>query len=435
MRWFLALFLMGAPAFAGPLPQADAVFAEPDMDQVRLGWHLFYDPILSGNRTVACATCHHPRFATGDGLSLGLGDGGIGIGPARRADPDNPPEQLIPRNAPALFNLGASEFDTMFHDGRLEADPSQPGGIRTPLGQEMVAGFSGVLSAQSMFPVLSPDEMAGHYNENEISRAVRMGRLTGEGGAWDLLSARIEAIPAYRAGFDAVIGAGQPIGFTDISDAIAAFIGFEWRADDSPFDRFLRGGPALPEPAARGMALFYGSAGCDACHAGQFQTDHDFHALAVPQIGPGKAARFETHHRDEGRMRVTGDPADAYAFRTPSLRNVVRTAPYGHSGAYATLEGVIRHHLDPVAGWQGYDPSQAVLPDLSGSPAVPGLDAPDGRPPEPSPLLAGVTLSEAEIADIITFLHALTDGQSLTGRLGVPDSVPSGLPVPHTEAR
>ncbi len=152
MRWFLALFLMGAPAFAGPLPQADAVFAEPDMDQVRLGWHLFYDPILSGNRTVACATCHHPRFATGDGLSLGLGDGGIGIGPARRADPDNPPEQLIPRNAPALFNLGASEFDTMFHDGRLEADPSQPGGIRTPLGQEMVAGFSGVLSAQVDVP-------------------------------------------------------------------------------------------------------------------------------------------------------------------------------------------------------------------------------------------------------------------------------------------
>jgi cytochrome c peroxidase len=253
MRRFLALLLIGAPAFAGPLPQADAVFAEPDMDQVRLGWQLFYDPILSGNRTVACATCHHPRFATGDGLSLGLGDGGIGIGPARRADPDNPPEQLIPRNAPALFNLGASEFDTMFHDGRLEADPSQPGGIRTPLGQEMVAGFSGVLSAQSMFPVLSPDEMAGHYNENEISRAVRMGRLTGEGGAWDLLSARIEAIPAYRAGFDAVIGAGQPIGFTDISDAIAAFIAYEWRADDSPFDRFLRGGPALPEPAARGM--------------------------------------------------------------------------------------------------------------------------------------------------------------------------------------
>jgi cytochrome c peroxidase len=109
------------------------------------------------------------------------------------------------------------------------------------------------------------------------------------------------------------------------------------------------------------------------------------------------------------------------AFRTPSLRNVVRTAPYGHSGAYATLEGVIRHHLDPVAGWQGYDPSQAVLPDLSGSPAVPGLDAPGGRPPEPSPLLAGVTLSDAEIADLITFLHALTDGQSLdrpSGRAG-----------------
>ena len=56
-------------------------------------------------------------------------------------------------------------------------------------------------------------------------------------------------------------------------------------------------------------------------------------------------------------------------------------------------------------------------------------------PRSPRPWLAGLALSDAEIKDLITFLHALTDGQSLTGRLGVPDSVPSGLPVPHTEAR
>ncbi|MGB8624375.1 MAG: cytochrome-c peroxidase, partial [Paracoccaceae bacterium] len=127
---FTALPLM---ADAPVLPDADAVFAEPDMAKVKLGRLLFYDPILSGNRNVACATCHHPRFGTSDGLSLGLGDGGIGLGPDRKPDPRNMPEQRVPRNAPGLFNLGAAQFTRMFHDGRLEEDASRPSGLRTPL--------------------------------------------------------------------------------------------------------------------------------------------------------------------------------------------------------------------------------------------------------------------------------------------------------------
>ena len=106
-------------------------------------------------------------------MSLGLGDGGQGLGPDRKAVPENLPEQRIPRNAPALFNLGATEFTVFFHDGRLEEDPSRPTGIRTPLGSELEAGFASALSAQSMFPVLSPDEMAGHYAENDVAQAVR----------------------------------------------------------------------------------------------------------------------------------------------------------------------------------------------------------------------------------------------------------------------
>ena len=76
------------------------------MAEVRLGRDLFYDPILSGNRNISCATCHHPRFGTGDGLSLGLGEGAVGLGPDRHVTETNLPEQRIPRNAPALFNLG-----------------------------------------------------------------------------------------------------------------------------------------------------------------------------------------------------------------------------------------------------------------------------------------------------------------------------------------
>lgn len=423
----IAVFAGASALAAAELPAPDALFPAQDMAQVRLGQLLFYDPILSGSGEVSCATCHHPRFGTSDGLSLGLGDGATGLGPERMIDPDNLPEERVPRNAPALFNLGAAEFTRMFHDGRLEADPDRPGGIRTPLGEDMALGFASVLSAQSMFPVLAPDEMAGHYGESDVSRAVRMGLLSSEGGAWDIISARIESIPPYRAAFDAILGQDADIHFTDISDAIAAFIAHEWRADDSAFDRHLRGEAPLTGPALAGMELFYGEAGCSTCHAGQFQTDHAFHAIAMPQIGPGKKGRFETHYRDTGRLRVTGRAEDAYRFRTPSLRNVTLTAPYGHDGAYATLEGVVRHHLDPIAALRGYDPAQAVLPDLDGAEDLHALrDPAETNAIAAANELAPVTLSDAQVAELMAFLAALTDDVS---RLGVPPTVPSGLPV------
>ncbi|TVP70325.1 MAG: cytochrome-c peroxidase [Rhodobacteraceae bacterium] len=431
----LALVIAGSGALALDLPRAPtgADYAQHDAQQVRLGWQLFYDPILSGNREVACATCHHPAHGSSDGVSLGIGDGGIGLGPARRADPDNPPEQRIPRNSPALWNLGAQEFTRMFHDGRIEVDPARPGGLRTPLEGDMVEGFASLLSAQNMFPVLSPDEMAGHYSENEIAQAVRQGRITGPGGAWDLIAARVRAIPDYAEGLVALHGltGAEDITFPQISDAIAAFVAVEFRSDTSPFDAHLRGEGDLPEAALRGMALFYGRAGCAGCHSGPFQTDHSFHARGVPQIGPGKAARFERHRRDTGRMRVTGQAEDAFAFRTPSLRNVAHTAPYGHAGAHATLEAFLRDHLDPVAALPGYDRAQALLPDMAvedwailDDPAeLAAIKAAVQTPPIP--------LTEAEISDVLAFLDSLSDPAALAGRLGVPDAVPSGLAVPR----
>lgn len=403
------------------LPDPPSGFVEPDPALVEVGRLLFYDPVLSGGRGVSCASCHHPRHGTADGLSLGLGDGGVGLGPERRADPANLPERRIPRNAPALLNLGFPEFDTFFHDGRLEADAGSPGGIRTPLGADMVGGFASALSAQAMFPVLSADEMAGHGGESDVSRFVRQGLLAHEGGAWDAIAARVGESATYSRAL------GDPVRFTAVADALAAFIAAEWRADDSPFDRHLRGAAPLTGAAAEGMALFYGGAGCSGCHSGPFQTDHGFHAIAMPQVGPGKAALFEAHARDTGRMRVTGDPADAYRFRTPSLRGVAETAPYGHSGAYATLEAVVRHHLDPVGSLRAYDPSQMVLPDL----AVDDLRV--MRDPAEVDAIAAANeleprdLTDAEVAAILAFLGALTD--ETMGPMGVPDAVPSGLPV------
>jgi cytochrome c peroxidase len=178
------------------------------------------------------------------------------------------------------------------------------------------------------------------------------------------------------------------------------------------------------------MALFYGPAGCSDCHSGPFQTDHDFHVMGLVQFGPGKRGRFEEHVRDEGRYRVTGDPNDLFAFRTPSLRMVAETAPYGHTGAYPDLESFLEAHTAPRAAWRRYDPDLAQIPSIEGDDAFASF----ADPAMAEAVLAAVAvpdrpLGPEEIAQLMAFLVALSDEGALAGRLGVPKSVPSGLPV------
>ena len=93
----------------------------PPPAKVELGKFLFFDKEFGGNRNISCATCHHPMAATGDGLSLPVGEGGAGLGMTR--DTGTGEDQIherVPRNAPHIFNLGAREFTRMFHDGRVE---------------------------------------------------------------------------------------------------------------------------------------------------------------------------------------------------------------------------------------------------------------------------------------------------------------------------
>ncbi|HEY5651629.1 MAG TPA: cytochrome c peroxidase, partial [Acidimicrobiia bacterium] len=240
-----------------------------------------------------------------------------------------------------------------------------------------------------------------------------------------------EYVELFQAAFDDVDGPDD-IAFLHAANAIAAFEASAWRADDSPFDRFLRGDPqAMSRDARGGMRLFYGKARCSSCHTGIFQTDHAFHCLAMPQLGPGKGDGPDGHE-DFGRMRVTGDPGDRHRFRTPSLRNVALTAPYGHTGAYADLERVVRHHLDPSGALESYETAQATLPPR------PDLDALDfvvyNDPARRAEIAAGnempvVSLSEEEIRVLIEFLRALTDPGSIDRRGDVPMRVPSGDPV------
>jgi Cytochrome c peroxidase len=407
-----------------PAPVTDADYLPVTRAEAGLGQLLFFDPILSGNDNISCSTCHHPRLGTSDGLSLGMGEGGIGLGPDRVADPANVPEDRVPRNAPALYNLGAREFTHMFHDGRVER---VDGTLRVPIEDGFFEQVSGILATQAAFPVLSPDEMGGNVSENPLSKAIRMGRFSGEGGAWDMIAAKVAGIPEYQAKFEAVypdIAAGRPIHFADISNAIAGFMAFEYRSDDSVFDRYLRGEDVLSDAAMEGMALFYGEAGCAACHSGPFQTDHGFHAMGQPQFGPGKTLDFERGSHDEGRFRVTGRAEDLYAFRTPSLRNVTLTGPYGHAGAYSDLRSFLVAHLAPADNLLNYERFHATLPQLP----VEDWEVMNSEA-DVAAILSAIevsdrTLPEAQIDVLMAFLAALEDDPK---RLGIPERVPSGL--------
>ena len=418
-----------------PVPFIDADFPPHPMAEVELGRLLFWDKILSGNKNIACATCHHPRFGTSDGLSLGIGEGGIGVGPDRKPDPKDYPEQRIPRNSPALWNVGARGFTVLFDDGRIEVDHSRPSGIRTPLEEEMVHGFASVLSAQTMFPVLANDEMAGHYHENDVSVLVRQGRLTGVGGAWSVIAKRVADIPEYKTQFEAVypeIAAGRLIAFPDISNAIAAYMTFDFRSDTSPFDAYLRHKGALDASAQQGMELFFGKGKCSTCHSGPLFSDMKFHAMGDPQIGPGKAERFEQHQRDTGRMRVSNDPADAFAFRTPSLRNVTLTAPYGHAGAYKELGEYIKQHIDPGSGLMTYKLTSAALPEMKvgKSDFAPGENGADYAAILKAVNVKSVDLTQQDLENLKSFLKSLEDPVAVSGgRMDIPKTVPSNLNV------
>ena len=422
------------------LPDAlqDADFYEngsPDPVKVELGKNLFFDKILSGNQNISCATCHHSLTDTGDGLSLPVGEGGAGLGVTRDTGTGaDAIHERVPRNAPPVFNLGAREMQVLFHDGRVEVDGSQPSGFRSPAGNDLPLILDNVLAAQAMFPVTSGTEMAGQLGENAIADAAAAGDLPL---VWELIAQRLRAIPGYVDLFLEVypeLGSADEITYAHAANAIAAFEAFAWRADNSPFDRYLRGqGSAMTPAQKRGMRLFYGKANCASCHSGAFQTDLQFHAIAMPQVGPGKGDNLDGYndgHDDLGRERVTGDAADRLKFRTPPLRNVALTAPYGHAGAYDTLEAVIRHHLDPVAGITYYDPSQLTLPErddlnlidlvVMEDPARVAMIA-DHNELEPA------DLQEKDIADLVEFMHALTDPGSIDLRKDTPVRVPSGL--------
>lgn len=426
---------MPVVAQAGPLPvplQEDA-FVAVEPAQARLGQLLFYDKVLSGNRNIACATCHAPAHGTSDGVSLGVGEGGQGVGPERTAGAGaGRIHARVARNSSALWNLGAREVGVLFHDGRLSRSDIYDNGFDSPAQEWLPEGLSGILAAQALLPLASRFEMAGDPVENELAgRAFERVDYV-----WPLIADRVRAIPAYGPLFvEAFADVATPADITiaHIANAIAAFEAFEFRSHDSPFDAYLAGDAGALDPAQRrGMALFYGTAGCDTCHSGPLLSDHGFHALALPFFGPGRVRAWEPVRRDVGRMGASDRLEDAYRFRTPMLRNVALSAPYGHNGAWPTLEAAVRHHLDPAGALAAWAPALAALPP------APWLEKSDFAGfqdrAEMARLAARIdiapqVLDDGEVADLVAFLHALTGTAAIEGRLGRPARVPSGLEV------
>jgi len=311
---------------------------------VALGEDLFFDVRLSGDGTVACASCHDPARAFTDGRPVSIGIHG----------------RAGQRNAPTVLN--ALYNKTQFWDGRVVT-----------------------LEQQAALPITNPFEMGSSSVTDAVSR------ISGD--------------KDYQAQFVRAFGRG--VNEQDMLRAIATYertlVSF-----DSPFDRFIAGDAgAISDAAKRGWELFNTKARCNLCHALSDNkrdvttfTDNDFHNIGVGilrhRVGPlaqqaehelaqghppdVDIAAIESEMSVLGRFLITKRQSDIAAFKTPDLRNVLLTAPYFHDGSMQTLWDVVDHynHGDGLTD--------------------PWLDE-DIQP---------LAMTEPEIDDLVAFMAALT---------------------------
>lgn len=204
----------------------------------------------------------------------------------------------------------------------------------------------------------------------------------------DKLEQKLRAIPAYVELFDQAFGGGaKAVTFDNVKRALAAFER-TLVSDDSPFDRYVAGDAnALTPQQQRGLALFFSDrTHCAECHQPPIFASETFRVVGVDSQDPGRAGVSEQ-----------GLPG---AFKVPTLRNIAQTAPYMHNGSLATLDEVVRFYAGGAGRARGVD--------------------------KVDPLLKGFELSAEEQADLVAFLHALTDESKLPP---APDQALSGLPV------
>jgi len=265
----------------------------PPAESVALARALFWDPVLSGDQDVACATCHLPEFGYSDGRARSIGAGGVGAGPNRTAGQIG----LVSRNAQSVLNtvwngigeLGLFDPDTapMFWDARTRS-----------------------LASQAFEPIRSRVEMRGdNFSEDAIDAEVL---------------SRLNSNAEYQTLFEQAYGTPQ-VTLERIGQALADFQS-TLIANNSPYDQYLRGDTnAMTNAQLNGMAEFAEN-GCSECHSGPMFSDFETHVLGVAEA-PGLDAP---------------DSGDGnFGFRTPSLRQLAFTAPYFHGGQENQLDDAI----------------------------------------------------------------------------------------------
>lgn len=239
----------------------------PTPEKIELGRQLYFDPRLSSDGAVSCATCHDPNKGWSNGEAVATGIGNLKGG----------------RNSPTIIN--SAYYTLQFWDGRAKT-----------------------LEDQALGPIQNPIEMN-----------MKM----------DVVVKNLNDLSGYREQFQKVFG--TDVTEQGIAKAIAAFERTVL-SGDAPYDRFQAGDKAaLSEAAQRGLKLFNGKANCKACHSGPSFTDSAFHNIGLDSA-------------DEGRMAISKLPGDKGAMKTPTLRDIAKTAPYMHHGKLNTLEEVVAHY-------------------------------------------------------------------------------------------
>ncbi|MBK7727312.1 MAG: cytochrome-c peroxidase [Gammaproteobacteria bacterium] len=337
----------GYGGLRAPLPKPRDGFSPQEID---LGRYLFFDPILAADAATSCAHCHHPDHGFADGLGQGLGAGATGEGPDRKGG------TRLSRGSPGLWNVAFLKH--YFLDSRASS-----------------------LEEQAAGPLLAPNEMASTVDDIE---AALNGNAT------------------YRALFSEVYPAtsGSDVAFADVVRAISAFEA-SLISLNSRYDRYAHGDEnALNPQEIAGHNLFRSFVPrCSQCHTPPLFTNGEIAVIGSPEP---RGVVF-----DIGAEGPSGDADMRGAFKVPSLRNIALTAPYMHSGRFATLEEVINFYNSGRGN--AVPPNERLHVHWH---------------------ISDFELSSTEVEALTAFLMTLTD-ESMKPE--VPPSVPSGLPVVTTQ--
>ena len=382
-----------------------------------LGQALFFDPILSGNKDISCATCHLISEGTSDASSHSIGPGGKGLGSDRRGL-EGAKKHL--RNSLALWNRDDKTVRSLFWDGRVEIIYPNSKKIRTPLEDLLPTNLENLLAVQALFPLASPGEMLGYQNDHQDNELIAenneeekyrissvhkkiMVRLLGEGssGITSLQSQyRRLFLNAYPDGNIKEFNIGH------VGNAIAHFEEVAFATRDAAWDKYISGNEkAISDQAVSGAVVFYIKNNCSVCHNGPVFSDYQYHSLALKSFIE-KEGKIQI---DLGRYFVTKNRSDKYRFRTPSLRNASLTAPYMHDGSIKSIKDSIkRHYVDCLSEKNTIDCKKYNYSEL---------------------LISSRRPSDLEVDQLVAFIKTLEDDASIYVDHIIPRSVPSGLPV------